>query len=80
MTMTKIDKVFGLWVTYLGIWAIAAQARILGGVRTLYSWSEEQLIHPFGRHAEEVLNGSRTCWIEFPHLERLTLAWQGPSN
>ena len=41
MTMTKIDEVFGLWVTYLGIWAIAAQARILDGIRTRYFWSEE---------------------------------------
>mgnify|MGYP005825171901 CR=1 FL=1 len=35
MTMTKIDEVFGFWVTYLGIWAIAAQARILAGLDTL---------------------------------------------
>ena len=41
MTMTNIDEVFGFWVTYLGIWAIAAQARILGGVRTLCLWFEE---------------------------------------
>ena len=78
--MKNISEVFGYGVTYLGIEAIAAQARILGGVRTLYSWSEEQLIHPFGRHAEEVLNGSRTFLIEFPHLERPTFAWQDPPN
>ena len=78
--MTNISEVFGYWVTYLGIEAIVAQARILGGVRTLYSWSEEQLIHPFGRHAEEVLNGSRAFWIEFPHPERPTFAWQDPPN
>ena len=66
--MITVNEVFGHTVTYLGIWAVAAQARILGGVRTLYSWSEEQLIHSFRRHAEEVLNGSRTFWIEVPHL------------
>ena len=72
--MTNISKVFCYKVTYLGIEAIAAQARILGGVRTLYSWSSEQLIHPFGRHAEEMLDGSRTFWIEFSHPERSTFA------
>ena len=36
-----ISKVFGYRVTYLGIWAVAAQARILDGVRTPYLWSEE---------------------------------------
>ena len=41
MIMTKIDEVFGFWVTYLGIWAIAAKARIFGGIWTLYLWSEE---------------------------------------
>ena len=41
MIMININEVFGFWVTYLGIWAVAAQARILGGVRTLYLWSEE---------------------------------------
>ena len=39
--MIKINKVFGFWVAYLGIWAVAAQARILGGVRILYLWSKE---------------------------------------
>ena len=72
--MTNISKVFGYRVTYLGIEAVAAQVRILGGVWTLYSWSEEQLIHPFGRHAEEMLNGSRSFWIKFPHPERPTFA------
>ena len=37
----NINEVFGYRVTYLGIWAVAAQARMLGGIRTLYSWSEE---------------------------------------
>ena len=37
----SISKVFGYRVTYLGIWAEAAQARILGGVRTPYLRSEE---------------------------------------
>ena len=78
--MTNMSKVFGYRVTYLGIEAIAAQARILDGVRTLYLWFEEQLIHPFGRHAEEMLNSSLTFWIEFPHPERLTFARQDPLN
>ena len=78
--MTNISEVFGYGVTYLGIEAIAAQARILGGVRTLYSWSEEQLIHPFGCHTEEVLNGPRTFWIEFPHPERPAFARQDPPD
>ena len=41
MIMININEVFGFGVTYLGIWAIAAEARILGGVRTIYLWSEE---------------------------------------
>ena len=78
--MTNISEVFGYGITYLSIKAIAAQARILCGVRTLYSWSEEQLIHPFGRHAEEMLNSWRTFWVEFPHPERPTFAQQDPPD
>ena len=61
----NINEVFSFRVTYLDIWAVAAQAHILDGVRTLYSWSEEQLIHSFGRHAEEVLNGSRALCLNW---------------
>ena len=71
---------FGHGITYLGIRAITAQTHILGGVRTLYLWSEEQPIHPFGRHAEEMLDGSRTFWTEFPHPERSMFARQDPPN
>ena len=71
---------FGQRITYLGVWTIAVQARILGGVWTLYSWSEEQSIHPFERHAEELLNSSRSFRVELPHTERSTLAWQDPMN
>ena len=53
---------FGRGITYLGIGAITAQNRILGGVRTLYLWPEEQFVHLFERHAEEVLNSS---WSTF---------------
>ena len=56
-------------ITYLGIWAITAQTYILDGVRTLYLWSEEQFVHLFERHAEEVLNSSRSFRVEFPHTE-----------
>ena len=51
---------FGHGITYLGIWAITAQTRILGGARTLYFWFEEQFVHLFKRHAEEVLNSLRS--------------------
>ena len=55
--------------TYLGIWAIATQTRILGGVRTPYLWSEEQFVHLLERHAKEVLNSSRSFRVEFPHAK-----------
>ena len=67
-------------VTYLGIWMVVVEACILGGVRKLYSRSEEQSIHPFERHAEEVLNGSRSFRVELQHTERSTLAWQDLTN
>ena len=60
---------FGHGITYLGIWAITAQTRILGGVRTLYLWFEEQFVHLFARHAEEMLNSSRSFRVELPHTE-----------
>ena len=65
---------FGHGITYLGIRAITAQTRILDGVRTLYFGSEEQFVHLFKRHAEEVLNSSRSFWIKFPHTEGSTFA------
>ena len=37
-------------------------------------------MHPFERHAEEVLNGSRCFRVELPHTERSTLAGQDPTN
>ena len=75
-----MNNVFGCGVTYLGVWMIAVQARILGGLWTLYSWSEEQPIHPFEHHAEEVLNSSWSFWVELPHPEGSMFAWQDPSN
>ena len=71
---------FGLGITYLGIWAITAQTRILGCVRTLYLWSEEQFVHLFERHAEEVLNSSRSFRVEFPHTEGSTFARMDSTN
>ena len=67
-------------ITYLGIGAITAQTRILGGVRTLYLGSEEQFVHLFERHAEEVLNSSRSIRVEFPHMEESTFARMDSMN
>ena len=67
-------------ITYLGIWAITAQTYILDGVRTLYLWSEEQFVHLFERYAEEVLNSSRSFWVEFPHAEGSTFARRNLTN
>ena len=67
-------------ITYLGIGAITAQTRILGGVRTLYLGSEEQFVHLFERHAEEVLNDSRSLRVELPHTERSTFARRDLAN
>ena len=64
---------FGHGITYLGIQAITAQTRILGGVQTLYLWSEEQLVHLLERHAEEVLNDSRSLRVELPQRRGLRL-------
>ena len=80
MIIININEVFGFLVTYLGIWAVAAQARILDGVRTLYLWSEEQFVHLFKRHAEEVLNSSRSFRVEFPHMEWSTFAMRDSTN
>ena len=54
---------FGHGITYLGIRTITAQTRILGGVRTLYLGSEEQFVHLFEHHAEEVLNSPRSIRV-----------------
>ena len=58
---------FGHGITYLGIRAVAAQTRILDGIPTLYLGSEEQFVHLLERHAEEVLDSSRSFRVEFPH-------------
>ena len=71
---------FGHGITYLGIGAITAQTRILGGVWTLYLGSEEQFVHLFERHAEEVLNSSRSFRVEFPHMEGSTFARLDSTN
>ena len=71
---------FGHGITYLGIGAITAQTRILGGVRTLYLWSEEQFVHIFERRAEEMLNSSRSFQVEFPHTEGPTFARLDSTN
>ena len=60
---------FGHGITYLGSRAVAAQTHILGGVRTLYLGSKERFVHLFERHAEEMLNSSRSFRVEFPHAE-----------
>ena len=78
--MINMNEVFGFRVTYSGIWAVAAQARILDGVRSLYLWSEEYLTHPFERQAEEVQNSPRTFQLEFPHPERPAFARQHLSD
>ena len=64
-----MDSVFGCGATYLGIQAIAAQTCILSDVRTCYLWSEEQFVHLFVRHAEEMLDSSRSFRVEFAHAE-----------
>ena len=71
---------FGHGITYLGIQAITSQTRILGGVWTLYLWSEEQLVHLLERHAEEVLNDSRSLRVELPKMERSTFARRDLAN
>ena len=67
-------------ITYLGIWAITAQTRILGGVQTLYLWSEEQFVHLFECHAEEVLDSSQSFRVEFLHTEGSMFARWGSRN
>ena len=78
--MNKRNSVFVHGITYLGIRAITAQTRILSGVRTLYLWSEEQLVHLLERHAEEVLNDSRSLRVELAQTERSTFARRDLAN
>ena len=65
---------FGYRIIYLFGGAVAAQAHVLGSIRTLYLGSEEQFVHLLERHAEEVLDSSRSLRIEFPHTKGLTFA------
>ena len=58
-------------ITYLGSGAVAAQAHVLGSVRTLYLGSEERFVHLLKRHAEGILNSAWSFWLEFPHAEGL---------
>ena len=58
----------------MGRGAVAAQAHVLGGVRTLYLGSEERLVHLLVRQAEEILNSARSFWVEFPQAEGPTFA------
>ena len=46
----------------------------------MFSFPEKQLPHPFVRSGEEVLEGSWSFWIEFPHTERPMLAWYDSAN
>ena len=64
----------------MGRGAVAAQAHVLGGVRTLYLGSKERFEHLFECHAEEVLNSSRSFWVEFRHAEGLTFARLDSTN
>ena len=60
---------FGHGITYLGSGAVAAQAHVLGSVRTLYLGSEERFVHLLVRQAEEILNSAWSFRVEFPHAE-----------
>ena len=71
---------FGHGITYLGIRAVAAQTRILGGIQTLYLGSEEQFVHLLERHVEEVLDSSWSFRVEFPHTEGSTFARLDSTN
>ena len=53
----------------MGRGAVATQAHVLGGVRTLYLGSEERLVHLLVHQAEEILNSARSFRVEFPHAE-----------
>ena len=60
---------FGHGITYLGSGAVAAQAHVLGSIRTLYLGSEERFVHLLVRQAEEILNSARSFRVELPHAE-----------
>ena len=60
--------------------AVAAQAHVLGSVRTLYLGSEERFVHLLVRQAEEILNSARSFWVELPHAEGSAFAWLDSSN
>ena len=53
----------------MGRGAVAAQAHVVGGGRTLYLGSEERLVHILVRQAKEILNSARSFWVEFPQAE-----------
>ena len=53
----------------MGRGTVAAQAHVLGSVRTLYLGSEERFVHLLVRNAEEMLNSARSFRVEFPHVE-----------
>ena len=65
---------FGHGITYLGSGAVAAQAYVLGSVRTLYLGSEERFVHLLVRQAEKILNGTRSLRIELPQTKRPAFA------
>ena len=71
---------FSHGITYLGSGAVAAQAHVLGGVRTLYLGSEERFVHLLVRHAEEFLNSARSFRVEFPHAEGSAFARLDSTN
>ena len=60
---------FGHGITYLGSGAVAAQAHVLGSVRTLYLGSEERFVHLLVRQAKEILNSARSFRVEFLQAE-----------
>ena len=66
--------------TYWGVRMVAVEADVLGGVRPLFLFPEEQLPHSFVRRAEEVLKSPPPFWIKLPHTERPPLTWQGPAD
>ena len=60
--------------------AVAAQAHVLGSIRTLNLGSEEWFIHLLMRHAEEIPNSVRSFWVEFPHAEGSAFARLDSTN
>ena len=64
----------------MGRGAVAAQAHVLGSVRTLYLGSKERFVHLVVRHAEEILNSAWSFRVEFPHAEGPTFARLDSTN